>query len=48
MRVMFQECNELLYLDLSNFNTDNVTDMGWMFNECYKLKLLIPLISFNL
>ena len=24
MRVMFQECYELEYLDLSNFNTSNV------------------------
>ena len=24
---MFQRCNELEYLDLSNFNTFNVTDM---------------------
>ena len=34
----FEECNEIEYLDLSNFNTSKVTDMGWMFNECYKLK----------
>ena len=34
---MFQGCNEIEYLDLSNFNTENVTDMGWMFNKCYKL-----------
>ena len=36
MRRMFQECNELEYLDLSNFNTYNANDMGWMFNECHK------------
>ena len=35
---MFQECNELEYLDLSNFNTHNVTDMEAMFNNCNKLK----------
>ena len=33
MNAMFQECNELEYLDLSNFDTSNVTDMGWMFNR---------------
>ena len=33
MRSMFQKCNELLYLDLSNFNTDNVTDM-LIWNVC--------------
>ena len=38
MSGMFQECNELEYLDLSNFNTSNVEDIGFMFNECYKLK----------
>ena len=38
MNGMFQECNELEYLDLSNFNTSNVIDMSFMFNECSKLK----------
>ena len=32
MSTMFQECSELEYLDLSNFNTSNVTDMSYMFN----------------
>ena len=35
---MFQGCHELEYLDLSNFNTSNVTNMEYMFNNCYKLK----------
>ena len=30
MKVMFQECNELEYLDLSNFDTSNVTNMAGM------------------
>ena len=47
MRVMFQACNELLYLDLSNFNTDNVTDMEFMFNECHKLEYL-NILNFKL
>ena len=38
MRAMFQECYELEYLDLTNFNTSNVTKMNHMFNECKKLK----------
>ena len=38
MRIMFQQCNELEYLDLSNFNTSKVTNMSWMFNNCNKLK----------
>ena len=38
MDTLFQECNELEYLDLTNFNTSNVTDMGFMFAGCLKLK----------
>ena len=29
MKAMFQDCNELEYLDLSNFDTSNVTDMSF-------------------
>ena len=35
---MFQNCNELEYLDLSIFDTSNITDMSCMFNEYTKLK----------
>ena len=38
MEAMFQECNQLIYLDLSNFNTSKFNDMEGMFNKCYKLK----------
>ena len=37
---MFQNCTKLLELDLSNFNTSNVTNMSYMFNACEKLKKL--------
>ena len=37
---MFYECNELEYLDLSNFNTSNITNMDYMFAGCNKLKYL--------
>ena len=40
MNSMFQACYELEYLDLTNFDTSNVTDMSWMFNNCNKLKYL--------
>ena len=40
MRTMFQACYELEYLDLSKFNTSNVTDMSWMLCDCNKLKYL--------
>ena len=38
MSGMFQVCGELEYLDLSNFNTENITDMSFMFTACNKLK----------
>ena len=44
---MFNTCSELEYLDLSNFNTSNVTNMEFMFNECYKLKEIKGLNNFN-
>ena len=44
---MFQQCNELEYLDLSNFDTSKVTDMSFMFSECYKLKEIKGINKFN-
>ena len=38
MRFMFYECNSLANIDLSNFNTQKVTDMSHMFYECSSLK----------
>ena len=38
MRAMFQGCNDLEYLDLSNFDTSNVMEMVGMFNGCNNLK----------
>ena len=43
---MFSDCLELENLDLSNFNTLNVTNMQGMFNECNELKYL-DLSNFN-
>jgi surface protein len=43
---MFYECQKLQNLDLSSFNTQNVTDMSHMFYYCYNLKNL-NLLSFN-
>ena len=37
MKLMFQNCFELEYINLSNFNTSNVNNMNLMFNECHKL-----------
>ena len=47
MNSMFQGCGELECLDLSHFDTSNVTDMGWMFSECYKLKEIKGINNFN-
>ena len=38
MKEMFCDCNSLTDLDLSNFNTQNVTDMNEMFSYCNSLK----------
>lgn len=38
---MFSDCPKLQSLDLSNFNTEKVTDMSYMFNNCSKLQSLI-------
>ena len=40
MKAMFNECNELTDLNLSNFDSSKVTDMSFMFNNCNKLRSL--------
>ena len=40
MKGMFEECNELKYLNLSNFITINVLNMNKMFAECFELEIL--------
>ena len=37
---MFQKCNSLTSLDLSSFDTSNVTYMNWMFSWCSSLTSL--------
>ena len=43
---MFYKCENLYKLDLSSFNTNNVTDMSYMFSYCENLSEL-NLSSFN-
>ena len=43
---MFDKCYNLNTLDLSKFNTSNVTDMSFMFRECKNLYTL-DLYSFS-
>ena len=38
---MFEGCSSLKALNLSNFNTDKVTNMYGMFSNCWSLKDLI-------
>jgi len=40
MDSMLYDCNSLTNLNLSNFNTQNVTDMGCMFCHCNSLSNL--------
>ena len=40
MRYMFADCNSLTSLDVSNWDTSNVTDMNWMFGNCRYLTSL--------
>ena len=47
MNSMFQNCFALEYLDLSNFNTSNVTEMKFVFNKCKKLKEIKGTNNFN-
>ena len=37
MHGMFQNCNSLITINLSNFNTQNVTQFREMFNNCNSL-----------
>lgn len=39
MAEMFTQCSSLTNLDLSSFDTNKVTDMGFMFWSCNKLSI---------
>ena len=43
----FQDCSSLYSIDLSNFESKNVTDLSYMFNKCYKLKEIKGMNNFN-
>ena len=47
MFAMFEECNEMQYVDLSFIDTSKVQDMEFMFNKCHKLKEIKGLDNFN-
>ena len=46
MYFMFRGCSSLFNINLSNFNTSNVTNMGCLFSECSSLTY-INLFNFN-
>ena len=46
MSYMFNDCYNLINLDISNFKTNKVEDMRLMFNKCSKLTNL-NLSNFN-
>ena len=46
MSDMFKYCSSLTNIDLSSFNTQNVTDMNGMFSNCSSL-INIDLSNFN-
>ena len=47
MSSMFEECSSLKELNISNFNTNNVTDMSDMFKGC-KLLTELNISNFNI
>ena len=48
MKQKIKDYNELEYLDISNFNTSNVTDMDYMFGGCLKLEEIKGINKFNI
>jgi len=46
MGFMFQDCESLIFLDLSNLNTKSLNSMSYMFENCFLLKSL-NLINFD-
>ena len=44
---LFENCNKIYSIDLSNFNTSKVTDMTCMFNGCNQLKIIKGIEKFN-
>ena len=47
MMGFFDNCENIYSVDLSNFDSSNVIDMGLMFNECYALEEIVGLNYLN-
>ena len=46
-KAFFEYSFNIIFLDLSNFNTSKVTNMSFMFNKCRKLKEIKGINKFN-
>ena len=44
---MFTNCNSLTSLDVSNWDTSNVTNMRYMFENCYDLTTVTGIIDMS-
>ena len=42
---MFRGCSNLIKLDLTNFNTNNITNMDYMFHGCFLLNKNNTIVS---
>ena len=47
MEGLFEDCSNIITLDLSNFNSSNVTNMRRLFSKCIKLKEIKGINKFN-
>ena len=47
MNGFFKNCSSIYSIDFSNFDTSKVNNMGWMFNNCHKLKEIKGINKFN-
>ena len=47
MNKFFEKCSDIISLDFSNFNTENITNMRLIFSNCHKLKEIKGINKFN-
>ena len=45
--IYFENCINLNSIDFTNFDTSNIIDMSYMFNECHELKEIKGINKFN-
>ena len=47
MSRLFENCENIISIDFTMFNTENVTNMSFLFNNCNKLKEIKGINKFN-